>query len=315
MSDIDWFNSGTGLLTSPDLGGSSSSSSLGSPLGLGALAIGGAGLGAILAEGESPLPSEFSTLTNTNVPWLESQANWNAGTGESLVGQGQSALAMAEAGQLTPEQQAQLSKYSNGLQNQGIQTFASMGRNYNEDTSAISAQANIDTQVNAMAQQQIQSTIALGLGEISSGNSFITAGSQDMSAANSALIAAGQAQVDLDKSYQSSLTNAFSSIAQMFSSIAGTAKAAAPAALALSDVRAKTDIRRIGTVSDGIRLYSFRYRGDWVPYVGVIAQEVREVRPDAVAADDVGLLLVDYTKINAPFMTYVDWRSQFTGNC
>jgi hypothetical protein len=51
MSDIDWFNSGTGLLTSPDLGGSSSSSELRI-----SSWIWGAGAGSALADDHEETP-------------------------------------------------------------------------------------------------------------------------------------------------------------------------------------------------------------------------------------------------------------------
>ena len=68
---------------------------------------------------------------------------------------------MASERVLTPQQQAQLSLDSGGMKNQTAQTFDSMGRNANQDTTAISTQADNDAGANAMAQQQIQSTIAV----------------------------------------------------------------------------------------------------------------------------------------------------------
>lgn len=68
-------------------------------------------------------------------------------------------------------------------------------------------------------------------------------------------------------------------------------------ALALSDKRAKRDIRRIGTVR-GIGLYTWRYRGEKVTRVGVIAQQVRKRIPAAVRRLPSGLLAVDYNRLN-----------------
>lgn len=55
------------------------------------------------------------------------------------------------------------------------------------------------------------------------------------------------------------------------------------AALTLSDMRAKTDIRPLGETPEGIGIYVYRYRGDDKPQVGVMAQEVELVHPEAVA--------------------------------
>ena len=204
-------------------GGSGNGLSLGSIGSVGALGVGALGFGALLAQGPGSLPSQYGQL-EAQVPGMQQEASSLEAQGSGLVGQGQQALAMGQAGQLTPEQQAQLKVYSGGLENQARQQFASMGRNPDQDTAFLSQQGNIDTQVNAMAQQQIQSTIQLGLGEISGGSSLIGQGLGFENAANSALIAAGEAQIKLDQSYSSNLTSAFSSIGSLF----GAAAKAAP---------------------------------------------------------------------------------------
>lgn len=195
------------------LGGSNGLSSS-SALDLGALGIGAAGLGYLLSQGPSPLPSEFSELT-ASVPMLNAQGGTLFNEGQTFTTQGAQALDMASKGELTPEQQAQLSLYKGGLQNTAAQTYASMGRNPNQDTSFISTQGNIDTQVNAMAQAQIQSTIALGLGETSAGSTYSGEALGFESAANSALIAAGNAQIQQDQSYSNSLTGVFTALAKL----------------------------------------------------------------------------------------------------
>jgi len=212
-------------VTTNSVGGSPSPSgslSNSSALGLGELGIGGAGLGLLLAQGESPLPSEFGQLT-ANVPTLENDSSTLFNEGQTFTNQGSQALNMAQNGVLTPQQQAQLQVYQGGLQNTAAQEYATMGRNSNQDTSFVSTQANIDTQVNAMAQQEIQSTIALGLGETSAGSNFTGQALGYENAANTALIAAGNAQLQQDKDYSSSLTSAFTAVA----SIAGKAAVAA----------------------------------------------------------------------------------------
>lgn len=188
----------------------------------GALAAGAAGFGAMVAQGPGSLPWEYGHLTS-EVPGLEAEAGALEGQGSTLVGQGSEALRMAQHGELTPEQQAQLKQYQTGLTNQARQQFASMGRNPDQDTAFINQTANIDAQVNAMAAQQIQTTIQLGLGETSAGSSLIGQGLGFQNAANQALITAGEAQVKLDTAYSSSLTSAFSAIGTLFGAVAGGA--------------------------------------------------------------------------------------------
>jgi hypothetical protein len=208
-SDYAGFGSGGNISGSF---GDPGSSSLWS--GAGALGLGALGLGAILGKGESPLPAQFQQLQG-NVPGLMSTGQGLVTQGQGLVGQGQQALGMAQRGELTPEQQAQVGQYSTGLTNQARQMYYNMGVNPDNNTSFLSTTADIDAKVNAMAQQQIQSTIQLGLGEISGGSSLIGQGQGFENAANQALIAAGNAQMQQDKNYSDSLTNVFSGIAKM----------------------------------------------------------------------------------------------------
>ena len=63
--------------------------------------------------------------------------------------------------------------------------------------------------------------------------------------------------------------------------------------IGLSDRRAKTDITEIGKSYDGLPLYRFRYIGDPELRVGVMAQDVEKVRPDAVMEIE-GLKHVNY---------------------
>jgi len=63
----------------------------------------------------------------------------------------------------------------------------------------------------------------------------------------------------------------------------------------------------VGRTPDGLRLYRYRYIGDDTLYVGVMAQEVAELRPDAVARGEDGYLEVDYGKLGLRFLTFEEW--------
>jgi hypothetical protein len=212
-SDYEGFGSGGNISGSIGDPGSSSLFSSAGALGLGAL-----GLGAILGQGGASLPPQFQQL-ESNVPGMMSTGQGLVGQGQGLVGQGQQALAMGQAGTLTPEQQAQLKVYSTGLTNQARQQFYNMGTSPDSNTAFLSTTADIDTKVNAMAQQQIQTTIQLGLGEISGGSSLIGQGQGFENAANQILLQTGQAQLQADKNYSDSLTSVFSSIAKMLPAV------------------------------------------------------------------------------------------------
>ena len=209
-SDYQGFGSG-GNQTDPFSGSQLAGASV---LGAGAL-----GFGALLARGPSPLPPQYGQLQGM-VPDLTSKAQSLEAGGAALTAQGTDALRMAQAGQLTPEQQANLNQFRTGETNKARQMFASMGRNPDADTAFLSESGNIDTRVNAMAQQQIQSTIALGFGEIQGGASLTGQGLQFQTQADQILYQAAQAQVQQDTSFSNSLTSAFTAIGTMFAKAA-----------------------------------------------------------------------------------------------
>ncbi len=66
---------------------------------------------------------------------------------------------------------------------------------------------------------------------------------------------------------------------------------------ALSDARAKDDIRPVGMLNNGLPVYAYRYKGQPGTQIGLLAQEVAQVRPEAVGPfGNTGLLGVDYDR-------------------
>ena len=74
-----------------------------------------------------------------------------------------------------------------------------------------------------------------------------------------------------------------------------------------SDVRLKRDITLVGRLDDGLGLYQYRYLWSDTVYVGVMAQEVAFVHPDAVVQDLDGYLRVDYGRLGLKLMTEPEW--------
>lgn len=65
-----------------------------------------------------------------------------------------------------------------------------------------------------------------------------------------------------------------------------------------SDVRAKENIKRVGQTDKGLPIYTYSYKGNGgLMEMGVMAQEIAEVNPDAVALQPDGLLSVDYAEV------------------
>ncbi len=77
-----------------------------------------------------------------------------------------------------------------------------------------------------------------------------------------------------------------------------------------SDMVLKHDIVRLGTLDNGLGLYRFAYVGSDRAYVGVMAQEVQAVMPEAVVKGRDGYLRVRYERLGLPFQTYDQWLSR-----
>jgi len=75
--------------------------------------------------------------------------------------------------------------------------------------------------------------------------------------------------------------------------------------MALSDIRLKENVKPIGAIN-GINLYEFEYKPEFANHpfaghgkqIGVIAQELQSVRPDAVSVHSSGYLMVNYGVLN-----------------
>ena len=76
-----------------------------------------------------------------------------------------------------------------------------------------------------------------------------------------------------------------------------------------SDAALKRDVVRIGELASGIGLYRYRYIWSDVFYVGVIAQEVQAVRPEAVTRSANGYLKVDYGLLGIRMTTWREWQA------
>jgi hypothetical protein len=76
-----------------------------------------------------------------------------------------------------------------------------------------------------------------------------------------------------------------------------------------SDLALKHDVVLLGHLDNGLGYYRFSYLGSDKAYVGVIAQEVQAVMPEAVTRGRDGYLRVYYERLGIKFRTYRDWLS------
>jgi hypothetical protein len=74
-----------------------------------------------------------------------------------------------------------------------------------------------------------------------------------------------------------------------------------------SDIALKHDITLLGRLDNGLGFYRFSYNGSDQAYVGVMAQEVQTIMPEAVARGQDGYLMVFYEKLGLKFQTYERW--------
>lgn len=82
----------------------------------------------------------------------------------------------------------------------------------------------------------------------------------------------------------------------MMGSLFGLGGDLSAAGIAASDRRLKTDVERIGTYR-GIGLYAFRYVWGGARRIGLMAQEVMRIAPEAVLRHPSGFLMVDYGRV------------------
>jgi hypothetical protein len=67
----------------------------------------------------------------------------------------------------------------------------------------------------------------------------------------------------------------------------------------LSDASLKENIVKVGERPDGIGYFQYNWKGSPdTTYVGLVAQDVRRVRPEVVSIDDGGYLMVDYAALD-----------------
>jgi polysaccharide biosynthesis/export protein len=77
-----------------------------------------------------------------------------------------------------------------------------------------------------------------------------------------------------------------------------------------SDIRLKRDIVLLDRLPNGIGLYRYRYIWSEQVYVGVMAQEVAAIVPDAVVRGTDGFLRVDYARLGIRLLTWDDWAAK-----
>ena len=74
-----------------------------------------------------------------------------------------------------------------------------------------------------------------------------------------------------------------------------------------SDIRLKHNIALLGRLDNGLGFYRFSYNGSDKAYVGVMAQEVEAVMPEAVVRGSDGYLRVFYDRLGLRMQAWEEW--------
>ncbi|NNE23649.1 MAG: tail fiber domain-containing protein [Rhizobiales bacterium] len=77
-----------------------------------------------------------------------------------------------------------------------------------------------------------------------------------------------------------------------------------------SDIRLKRDIAVIGKLPNGLKLYKFKYLWSNVEWVGVMAQDVLKVAPEAVITGKDGFYRVRYDLLGTAMKTFDQWQAE-----
>lgn len=100
----------------------------------------------------------------------------------------------------------------------------------------------------------------------------------------------------VNQQYQSQLASSQAGLGGLF----GLAGALGGAGITkFSDRRLKEDVSRVGTLDNGLPVYAYRYKNGGPMEIGLMAQDVAKVRPEAVETDASGFLKVDYERAAA----------------
>ena len=297
----------------------------------------GAGIGAAAGMGYSPQQVQAGQLATTDIgqyqdPFTEQVVRANeadilrgATMGLDMLGaQAQAAGAYGGSRQAVTEAEygrniaQQLAQSSAGLRSQGFQNaqqmaLADIQNKFNADQFNVQSELQgAQQQLGAGAQLANISNLGFGMGQQVQQN-LAAQGAQQQALQQALYDAAQQQFAGYTGAPMAGVNLASGAISaspvpqsQVTSKQPGLMDylAAGTAMVAASDKNLKKDIKFIKKLKNGIKIYSWKWNkkakeigADVYPQTGVIAQEVRNINPDAVFKGLAGYLMVDYSKL------------------
>ena len=198
-------------------------------------------------------------------------------------GAGLGLQALGQAGQMSGQQEQMMLQQA--LANQNAQNqFAlanmqsqNQANQFNTQNQLQNQQWNLGNQMNWAGNQQANQFAA---------NQF------NASQWNQNLLQNAQNQANF---YNNLIGGTMNLVGSGFSAGSSVASAMAPAMMAASDIRLKENIKKVGKLDNGLPVYSFNYINDSMPMIGLMAQDVEKVHPDAVKEIN-GYKHVNYNK-------------------
>jgi len=184
-------------------------------------------------------------------------------------------------------QNAQNAQFANAAQNQGFNQNASLAQFGNE---AMGQQFQNDAYAQNQPINQFNSLMSSGQVSMPQGISYspTQVANTDVLGANALSVQQQNAKYQADQQARSAALGGLFKLGSAGLS-AGITK--------WSDERLKRDIQRVGTRPDGLGVYLFRYLWSPIVHLGVMAQEVLWVKPEAVVRMDDGYLAVNYGEL------------------
>jgi hypothetical protein len=101
----------------------------------------------------------------------------------------------------------------------------------------------------------------------------------------------------MNNAYQGQIANYNAGVGQQNAMLGMLGTIGAAAIPLMSDVRVKEDIREVGEMHDGTPIYTYKYKTGGPHMMGVMAQEVAQTKPHAIAHMGGGMLGVKYGEL------------------